>query len=142
MRWGGRLFEAAAARREHRRAEDLYHSALEVRERSRMFVIEMAPVWDIAADRGVVCQGPVGARSLGRLRVFRYEVRLRGDGRIPDLGEAVASSLRLSSNSLQVARLLQIVPSVPSLTWGRDELGTGDVWNSNPLTAWLLALAG
>jgi hypothetical protein len=30
--------------RDHRATEDLYHSALEVRERDRRFVIEMAPV--------------------------------------------------------------------------------------------------
>jgi hypothetical protein len=25
------------------------------------------------------------------------------------------------------------------LTWGRDQLRAGDMWNSNSLTAWLLA---
>jgi hypothetical protein len=35
-----------------------------------------------------------------------------------------------------------VVASVPSLTWGRDELRTGDVWNSNSLTSWLLARTG
>lgn len=44
VRWNGRLFEVVTARREHRPAEDLYHSALEVRDRGRRFVIEMAPV--------------------------------------------------------------------------------------------------
>ena len=28
------------------------------------------------------------------------------------------------------------------MTWGRDELGTGDMWNSNSLVAWLLARSG
>jgi len=61
VRWNGRLFEAAMARREHRAVEDLYHSAIEVGERDRRFVIEMAPVWNVdALDRGVVCEGPVG----------------------------------------------------------------------------------
>jgi hypothetical protein len=27
---------------------------------------------------------------------------------------------------------------VPALTWGRDERHTGDMWNSNSPTAWLL----
>ena len=27
----------------------------------------------------------------------------------------------------------------PPLTWGRDELGTGEMWNSNSLVAWVLA---
>jgi hypothetical protein len=76
VRWNGRLFEAAMARREHRPVEDLYHSALEVIGQDRRFVIEMAPVWNVdAVDRGVVREGPVGTRWLGRSRLFRYEVR-------------------------------------------------------------------
>jgi hypothetical protein len=143
VRWNGRLFEAAMARREHRPAEDLYHSALEVRDRGRRFVIEMAPVWNIdAADRGAVCEGPVGTRWFGRYRLFRYEVRCWRDGRIPDLAEAVASPRRLSNDQPQAKHLLDIVPSVPTLTWGRDELGAGDMWNSNSLTSWLLARTG
>jgi hypothetical protein len=92
VRWNGRLFEAAIARREHRAVQELYHSALEVREGAHRFVIEMAPVWNIdAVDRGVVCEGPVAARWLGRSRLFRYEVRCWREGRIPDVAEAVAS---------------------------------------------------
>ena len=30
----------------------------------------------------------------------------------------------------------------PTFTWGRDELGTGEMWNSNSLIAWLLARRG
>jgi len=26
--------------------------------------------------------------------------------------------------------------------WGRDELKTGDMWNSNSVTAWLIARSG
>jgi hypothetical protein len=26
--------------------------------------------------------------------------------------------------------------------WGRDELGTGEMWNSNSLTSWLIARSG
>lgn len=143
VRWNGRLFEAAAARREHRAVEDLYHSALEVRAASVRFVIEMAPVWNIdAPDRGVVCEGPVGMRRLGRSRLFRYEVRRWRDGAIPDVVEAVASPQRVSEDEAQVAHLLELVPSVPALTWGRDELLTGDMWNSNSLISWLLARTG
>jgi hypothetical protein len=143
VRWNGRLLEAATARREHRAVDDLYHSALEVRERGRRFVIEMAPVWSIdASDRGVVCEGPVGMRWLGHCRLFRYEVRRWRDGRIPDVAEAVASPQHLSDDKPQVAHLLDLIPSVPSLTWGRDELRTGDMWNSNSLISWLLARTG
>jgi hypothetical protein len=103
----------------------------------------MAPVWNLdAVQRGVVCEGPVGTRLLGRSRLFRYEVRCWRDGRIPDVAEAVDSPQRLSNDQDQVARLLEVLPSVPTLTWGRDELAAGDMWNSNSLTSWLLARTG
>jgi hypothetical protein len=38
--------------------------------------------------------------------------------------------------------VLELVPSVPTPTWGRDELRTGEMWNSNSLVSWLLARAG
>ena len=99
VRWNGRLFEAAMARREHRAAKDLYHSALAVRERGRRYVIEMAPVWNIdATERGVVCEGPVGTRWMGRYRLFRYEVRCWPDGLIPDVADAVDGPQRVSSD--------------------------------------------
>jgi hypothetical protein len=143
VRWNGRLFEAAMARREHRAVAELYHSALEVRQGPSRFVIEMAPVWNTdAVDRGVVCEGPVGTRWLGRSRLFRYEVRCWLDGRIPDVAEAVASPQVLSTDRDQVARLIDILPTVPSLTWGRDALGAGDMWNSNSLISWSLARTG
>jgi hypothetical protein len=31
---------------------------------------------------------------------------------------------------------------VPTPVWGRDELKTGDMWNSNSVTAWLIAQSG
>jgi hypothetical protein len=143
VRWNGRLFEAAMARREHRAAADLYHSALEVRQGASRFVIEMAPVWNTdAVERGVVREGPVGTRWLGRNRLFRYEVRCWLDGQIPDVAEAVASPRLLSTDRDQVARLIDILPTVPSLTWGRDALGAGDMWNSNSLISWSLARTG
>ena len=97
-----------------RAVEDLYHSALEVRDRGSSFVIEMGPAWDNdAAERGVVLEGPVGARWLGRYRPFRYEVRCWRGGRIPDVAEAVGGPQRLSNDKSQVAHLLEIVLSVP-----------------------------
>jgi hypothetical protein len=30
---------------------------------------------------------------------------------------------------------------VPTPVWGRDELATGEMWNSNSVTSWLLARA-
>jgi hypothetical protein len=34
------------------------------------------------------------------------------------------------------------VPAVPALVWGRDEVGAGEMWNSNSVVAWLLERAG
>ena len=39
-------------------------------------------------------------------------------------------------------KLLELVAQVPVPVWGRDELGTGDMWNSNSVTSWLLTTAG
>jgi hypothetical protein len=140
VHWNGRLFEALAARREHRTTTDLYHSALEVYLDDTRFVIEMTPAWGTGvADRGVVAEGPVGTRGLRRFAAFRYEVRRWRMGFIPDMAEAVGSPRQVSHDAARARRLLAIVPDVPILTWGRDELRTGDMWNSNSLTAWLLA---
>jgi hypothetical protein len=38
--------------------------------------------------------------------------------------------------------VLDLVPAFPTVTWDRDELGAGEMWNSNSLTAWLLARSG
>jgi len=143
VRWNGRVFEVIAARHEHRAAVDLYHSALEVRVDGSRFVIEMAPAWGVGdPDRGVVLEGPVGAPWLGRSALFRYEVRRWRGGTIPDVAEAVDSPRQLRT-SVEAARLLlDLVPTVPAHTWGRDELRVGDMWNSNSLTSWLLARSG
>jgi len=140
VRLNGRMYEAVLARAARRPAQDLYHSALVVQDHGQRWVIEMAPVWSgDLPEHGVVCEGPVGARLLSRSRWFRYEVRLWEDGRIPDVAYAVDSPCRLSSDRPRVSRLLQILPTVPTLTWGRDQLGAGDMWNSNSLISWLLA---
>lgn len=39
-------------------------------------------------------------------------------------------------------RPLELVPHVPTATWGRDELPFGDMGNSSSLTSWLLACSG
>ncbi len=38
--------------------------------------------------------------------------------------------------------MVELVAFCPVLTWGRDKFRTGEVWNSNLLTAWLLARSG
>jgi hypothetical protein len=143
VRWNGRIYEALAALHEHREARDLYHSALEVNLGTDRFVIEMTPVWgNTPGERGVVSEGAVGIQWLHHSRFFRYEVRRWRNGRIPDISEAVASPQRLSSDVVRAQRVLELVPAFPTATWGRDELHTGDMWNSNSLTAWLLARSG
>ena len=143
VRLNGRLFEAVAAALGRRRVCDLYHSALEARVPEGRFVIEMAPIpVDDAPGRGVVAEGAVGAGIARRLRLFRYEVRCWRDGVIPDVAEAVESPRRLSDDPDCARRLLELVPHVPTPVWGRDELRTGDMWNSNSLISWLIARCG
>lgn len=135
----GRAYECLAARRGHRSAKPLFHSALEVSVDGARYAVEMAPAWGVAEpDRGVVREGPVGLRPLGALRLFRYEVRCWPEGRIPDRNWAVGGPLRLGGAEV-AARVLELVPEVPPLTWGRDERSLGEMWNSNSLVAWLLA---
>jgi hypothetical protein len=143
VRWSGRLFEALLAHHERRGRRDLYHSALEVNVDGARFVIEMAPVWAYdATDRGVVCEGAVGFPWLGRSRFFRYEVHRWRDGVLPDRSEAVASPLRLSADKDRAQVVLDLVSAFPAATWGRDEMRTGEMWNSNSLVSWLLARSG
>jgi hypothetical protein len=144
VRLNGRVYEAVHAFLERRRPLELYHCALEVRVPEGRFVIENAwPVPDAEGpSRGVVVEGPVASRRMGRLRVFRYEVRRWRDGVIADADEAVASPRRLSDDPLQAHRLLELVSAPPAPVWGRDELGTGEMWNSNSVVAWLLARTG
>jgi hypothetical protein len=144
VRLNGRIYEAVNALAERRRPLDLYHSALEVRVPEGRFVIENC--WPIpdgeGTARGVVVEGPVASRRLGRRRVFRYEVRRWRDGVIADADQAVNSPQLLSDDPRLARRLLDLVGDLPSPLWGRDELGTGEMWNSNSVIAWLLASSG
>ena len=143
VRLNGRLYEWLSARRERRVALDLYHAGLMLRLDAVTYAIEMGPVWNVpATDRGVVCQGPVGARWLERWQLFRYEVRCWAGGEIPDIDEAVDSPVRTTAEPARVRNALTLLRAVPPLTWGRDELGTGEMWNSNSMVAWVLARSG
>lgn len=144
VKWNGRVYEAVAARIQRRPARAIYHAALQVELGSDTSVIEQAPVPDRsgASRRGVVAEGPVGARWAGRLRIFRYEVRVWRGGSIPDVAWAVESPRRLSGDEGVAQRVLAVVPEVPTPVWGRDELGAGEMWNSNAVIAWTLAAAG
>ncbi|MEH1015479.1 hypothetical protein V6U90_20490 [Micromonospora sp. CPCC 206060] len=143
VRRSGKVFEWVSARRARRPARDLYHSALQVLCDGERFVVEMTPVWrQPAPERGVVGEGPVGAAWLGRSRLFRYEVRCWRHGVLPDVEYAVASPQRLSTDPATARHLLDLVPAFPRRVWGRDEQQAGEMWNSNSLTAWLLARTG
>ena len=143
VRLNGRIFEAVAATFGRRSRCDLYHSALVVSLPEGRFVIEMTPIPSTkATDRGVVAEGAVGSRLAQRLRVFRYEIRRWRDGVIPDLAEAVESPRQLTADPARARCVLDLVPAVPTLVWGRDESRAGEMWNSNSLTSWLLARSG
>jgi hypothetical protein len=143
VRLNGRIFEAVVSRLERREPCDLYHSALSVSLPEGDFVIESAPAWDAEGEsRGVVGEGAVCLRAAGRLRLFRYELRCWRGGVIPDAAEAIESPRTLSRDTATARRLLELVPAVPRPVWGRDELRLGEMWNSNSVVSWLLAVAG
>jgi hypothetical protein len=143
VRLNGRVYEAVTARLARRAALALYHSALEVRVAGERFVVEVTPTPDgHGTTRGVVAEGPVGSRRVARFRLFRYEVRRWRDGVIPDVAEAVDSPRRLTDDPETARRLLDLVPTVPRHVWGRDELSTGEMWNSNSVTSWLVERSG
>jgi hypothetical protein len=144
VRLNGRLYEAALARLQRRPPAELYHCALEVRAPVGRHVIELAPAWGRGRPprEAIALEGPVGLRWAGALRLFRYQVRCWAGGTIPDVHEAVGGARRLTDDPALAARVLALVPEVPALVWGRDQMRTGDMWNSNSLASWLLVRAG
>jgi hypothetical protein len=143
VRISGKVFEAVSALIQRRGRCDLYHSALVVSLPEGHFVIEQAPIPDLNGERrGVVAEGPVGTRWAGRFRLFRYEVRCWREGSIPDIQDAIGSPVRLVDDLNHARRIIHLLPSIPTPVWGRDELDTGEMWNSNSVTSWALARSG
>lgn len=143
VRLNGKVYETIVAWFQRRKPLDLYHSALQVYVPEGRFVIEQAPIPDgLGRGRGVVGEGPVGARWAGRFRIFRYEVRRWPNGEIPDLYDAVDSPLHLTNDVDVARRVLELVGHVPLLVWGRDELKAGEMWDSNSIVAWTIASSG
>lgn len=144
VRFNGRAFEGLAALRDRRRPLDLYHTALIVGLSDSTVVVETT--WPSpagpAASRGVVVVGPVFGRRMGWTRLLRYEVRCWENGTIPDESAAVGGPQRVSDSPLVAGRLVALTREVPRLTWGRDESGAGDMWNSNSVVSWLLCRSG
>ena len=143
VRWNGRVYEAISAWRQHRGRLDIYHAALLIELPSGHWIVEMTPVpRGDGAARGVVARGPVGLRPLGALRLFRYELRRWKDGVVPDLDAAVASPVRVTSEPAEAQRIFDLLPRVPTPTWGRDELDAGEMWTCNSVISWTLVRAG
>ena len=144
VRFSGRVFEAIDALSDGRPRRRLFHAALVATRDSSTVYVEMAPVPDGNGrdERGVVAEGAVGASWLGRLRIFRYEVRRWSNGTIPDLSYAVDSPVRITDSPTLVQDVLDGLGEVPTPVWGRDAYGTGEMWNSNSVIAWALARLG
>lgn len=144
VRRTSRWWELLDAHRAHRSPQPLLHAALEVRAGGQRYVIEMAPQWagPKEQDRGVTVTGPVGLRALGRSSLFRYEVRCWRDGTLPDRECAVGGPVSVAESEVTAQSLLRRIRDVPALTWGRQVSPTGDMWNSNSLVSWLLAVSG
>jgi hypothetical protein len=144
VRTSGRIYEAFNALAQRRRPQRLYHAALIAHHTDGPIIIEVAPVPDRLGQiaRGAVGAGPVGARMLGRFRIFVYEIRRWRNGTIPDLVFAIASPVVLTENSDHVRDVLELVADVPTPVWGRDELRAGEMWNSNSMVSWILTRAG
>jgi hypothetical protein len=138
----GQAYERLVALAANRPPLGLYHAALEVTTAEGRFAIELTPVRRGAGSEcGVVGRGAVGSPLLRHLRPFRYELHAAPDGSIPDIDYAVESPRRVGRTEAEARRVLDLLPSVPLLTWGRDELGLGEMWNSNSVVAYLLARA-
>ncbi len=144
VRTSGHVYEALNALAMRRRPRPLYHAALIAHDANGSVIVEVAPVPDDHGQtaRGAVGQGPVGARMLGRFRIFRYEIRRWRNGGIPDLAFAIASPVVLTEDRGEIRDVLELVADVPTPVWGRDELGAGEMWNSNSVVAWILTRAG
>jgi hypothetical protein len=144
VRHTSRWWELLDAHRAHRPPRPLFHAALEVTSDGQRYVIEMGPQWagPKGQDRGVIVTGPVGLPALGRSTLFRYEVRCGRDGSLPDRDWAVGGPVTVADDQGTAQTLLRRIHDVPVLTWGRQVPPTEDMWNSNSLVSWLLAVSG
>ena len=142
VRFNGRIYERIAALRQRRSPLDLYHTALEVRTPDGRFTIENAwPSPDThTAARGVVREGPVFSRRLGRIRPFRYEIRCWREGVIPDVSEATVTNVL--ADPAAARDLIEQVAAVPALIWGRRPPEATEMWNSNSVISFLLTRSG
>lgn len=144
VRLNGRVYEWLTARRGRRAPKALYHTALEVRLPEGRYIVETmwpSPGGD-GSLRGVTVEGAVFTRLLSFTRVFRYEVRCWRDGELPDADQAVGGARLVDDDPHTGRRLLSMCLYVPGHTWGRTVEREGEMWNSNSVIAWLLAMTG
>jgi hypothetical protein len=143
VRWSGKAYEAMKAFTERRERRSLYHSALIVSTADTRHVIEVTPIPRRGDDdRGEVAGGAVASRWLEPLRLFRYEVRRWRGGELAHVADPGTIEVRVSDDPAVAERILTALPCVLTPVWGRDELQTGDMWNSNSVISWVLATAG
>lgn len=140
VRFNGRVYERILAALERRTPEQLFHAALIVRLGEASYAIELCP--EARGDHGRVAGGPVGGKALGAARMFRYEARCWRGGEIPDLKYAIGAAQTISTEDAVARAVIDAAPLAPGLVWGRDEIGAGEMWNSNSFVAWLLTRAG
>jgi hypothetical protein len=119
----------------------LHHAALEASVDGVVTVLEMTPVWIRRGESRVVFTGPVGARPMARIPLFRYVVWRWGGGTVRD-ASTVVHRVRLTDDPATARRLIELIDHVPRATWGRDEQDLGEMWTSNSLVSWLLTRAG
>ena len=143
VRASGKLFEALSALIQRRRRCDLYHSALAVTIPEGRFVIEMTPIPDLHGERrGVVAEGPVGAKWAGS--AFEHSGTRSADGETAPSPTSTRPRRPSPSTSISPARN-------DSSTWCRrcrhpcgdaTSSDAGEMWNSNSVVSWLLASSG
>ncbi len=143
VRFNGIAYEALAAALQRRPHAALVHCTLAIQLADDRYMVEMAPVPTGPGEaRGVIAQGPVGLSVLGRVRIFRYEIRRWRDGVVPDLAYAVTSPVCVTTDPALTRCIYDVLPSVPTPVWGRDELRAGEMWSCNSVISWTLATAG
>ena len=136
----GKAYEALSAAFERRRLTSTMPD-FEVRLGDGSFVIEVAPSPDAACRPGRRRRRPCWQP----LRRCPTALPLRGPllvGRSdPDVDEAVASPCACLMIQRPLIACSSSYPPSRHSVWGRDELQTGDMWNSNSVISWLIARA-
>ena len=143
VRFNGKIFEALQAARERRPRRDLYHAALSSTSAATATrsSLRRRPTAD-ESSRGVVVTGAVGSRLWAGSACSATRFAAVAVGRSRTSTTRSVARARLSEDPAAVRRLLDLVSEVPALVWGRDEVGAGEMWNSNSVIAWLIARAG